>query len=142
MRELVYTIFISINRASFHLWWKKNLLKHQKGSKYFESGCRFGWAGGCVAEHRAGQSKHNYYLASKLSGTRKNSTLTKKFKLTKSAFNLGLSFYVPLISLSFLFSVFKFSARRTRTFFTWAAAWTRENTASKILITYNCPRQL
>ena len=39
MRQLVYTIFISNNRVSFHLWWIENLLKHQKVSKYFESDC-------------------------------------------------------------------------------------------------------
>ena len=39
MRQLVYTVFISNNRVSFYLWWKKNLLKHQKVSKYYESGC-------------------------------------------------------------------------------------------------------
>ena len=27
MRQLVYTMFISNNRASFHLWWKENLVK-------------------------------------------------------------------------------------------------------------------
>ena len=37
MRQLVYTMFISNNRASFHLWWNRNLLKHQKVSKYYES---------------------------------------------------------------------------------------------------------
>ena len=41
MRQLVYTIFISYNRASFHLWWKKNLIKYQKVSKYYESNCRY-----------------------------------------------------------------------------------------------------
>ena len=40
MRQLGYIMFISNNRASFHLWWNKNLLKHQKVSKYYESGCR------------------------------------------------------------------------------------------------------
>ena len=39
MRKFVYTMFVSNNRASFPLWWKENLLKHQKVSKYFESGC-------------------------------------------------------------------------------------------------------
>ena len=34
MRQLVYTMFISNNRASFHLWWKENLVKHQKVSKH------------------------------------------------------------------------------------------------------------
>ena len=33
-------MFISNNRASFRLWQKKNLLKHQKVSKYYKSGCR------------------------------------------------------------------------------------------------------
>ena len=33
----VYTTFISNNRASFHLWWKKNLVKHQRVSKYYEN---------------------------------------------------------------------------------------------------------
>ena len=34
-------MFIRSNRASFHfhLWWNKNLLKHQKVSKYYESSC-------------------------------------------------------------------------------------------------------
>ena len=40
MRQFIYTMFISNNRASFNLWWKENLLKHQKISKYYESGCR------------------------------------------------------------------------------------------------------
>ena len=33
MRQLVYTMFINYNRLSFHLGWKKNLLKHQRVSK-------------------------------------------------------------------------------------------------------------
>ena len=33
-------MFIGNNHASFHLWWKKNLVKHQKVSKY-ENGCVF-----------------------------------------------------------------------------------------------------
>ena len=37
VRQLVYTVFISNNRASFHLWWKQNLVKHQKVSKYYEN---------------------------------------------------------------------------------------------------------
>ena len=36
VRQLIYTMFISNNRASLHLWWKENLVKHQKLSKYFE----------------------------------------------------------------------------------------------------------
>ena len=36
MKQLVYKVFLSNNRASFHLWLKKNLVKHQKVSKYYE----------------------------------------------------------------------------------------------------------
>ena len=32
-------MFITNNHASFHLWWKENLLNHQKVSKYYEHGC-------------------------------------------------------------------------------------------------------
>ena len=32
--------FIFTNHASFHLWWKENLLKHKKVSKYYEHDCR------------------------------------------------------------------------------------------------------
>ena len=34
-------MFISNNRASFHLWWKENLVKHQKVSKYYENDCTY-----------------------------------------------------------------------------------------------------
>ena len=34
--QLVYTMFITINHASFHLWLKKNLVKHKKVSKFFD----------------------------------------------------------------------------------------------------------
>ena len=37
MRQFIYTMFISNNRASFFLWWKENLVKHQKVSKYYEN---------------------------------------------------------------------------------------------------------
>ena len=30
----VYHVYLSNNRASFHLWWKHNFVKHQKVSKY------------------------------------------------------------------------------------------------------------
>ena len=36
---LVYTMFISNNRATFHLWWKENFVKHQKVSEYHENDC-------------------------------------------------------------------------------------------------------
>ena len=39
MRQFVYAMFISNNQASFHLWCKENLTKHQKVSKYDENGC-------------------------------------------------------------------------------------------------------
>ena len=32
-------MIISSNLASFHLWWKENLIKHQKVSKYYENDC-------------------------------------------------------------------------------------------------------
>ena len=41
VRHLVYTTFINNNRTSFHLRWKKNLVKHQKVSKYYETDCRY-----------------------------------------------------------------------------------------------------
>ena len=35
MRQLVYTMLITYNHASFHLWWKENSVKYQKVAKYF-----------------------------------------------------------------------------------------------------------
>ena len=32
---------ISNNHAFFHLWWKENLAKRQKVSKYYENDCRY-----------------------------------------------------------------------------------------------------
>ena len=40
MRQLVYTMFITNNRSSFHLWWKEILVKCQKVSKCYEHDCR------------------------------------------------------------------------------------------------------
>ena len=37
VRQLVYTMFISNNCISLHLWWKENLVKHRKVSKYYET---------------------------------------------------------------------------------------------------------
>ena len=37
--QLVYYVFITNNRASYHLRWKKNLLKNQKVSKYYGNDC-------------------------------------------------------------------------------------------------------
>ena len=39
MRQLAYTIFISNNRATFHLWVRDNLVIHQKFSNYYENDC-------------------------------------------------------------------------------------------------------
>ena len=39
VRQLVYTKFISNSRASFHLWWKENLVKHQRVSRYYHYDC-------------------------------------------------------------------------------------------------------
>ena len=41
VRQLVYTMFISYNRTSFHLRWKENLVEHRKVSKYYETGFRY-----------------------------------------------------------------------------------------------------
>ena len=43
LRQLLYTMFISNNRASFHLWWRGNWVKHHKVSKYYESNYRILW---------------------------------------------------------------------------------------------------
>ena len=40
MRQLVYTMFVSNNCASFDMGWKGNLVKHQKVSKCYENDCR------------------------------------------------------------------------------------------------------
>ena len=34
-------MFVSNNRASFHLWCKENLVEHLKVSKYYENDCRY-----------------------------------------------------------------------------------------------------
>ena len=34
-------MFISNNRPSFHLWWKKNLVKHRNISRYYETDCSY-----------------------------------------------------------------------------------------------------
>ena len=39
MRQLVYTILISNNCSSLHLWWTENLVKPQQVSKYDEKDC-------------------------------------------------------------------------------------------------------
>ena len=41
VKELVYTMFITKNRALFHFQWRRNLLQHQKVSKYYENNRRF-----------------------------------------------------------------------------------------------------
>ena len=37
--QLVYTMFISNNRPSFHMCWNENLVKHRKVPKYYENDC-------------------------------------------------------------------------------------------------------
>ena len=44
VRQLVYTMFISNNCPSFHLLWKKNLVKDWEISKYYKTDCRFSMA--------------------------------------------------------------------------------------------------
>ena len=52
MRQLVYTMFISNNRPSFYLWWKENLAKHRKVSKYCETDCS------CFCDRLKGDQMH------------------------------------------------------------------------------------
>ena len=39
----IYTMFITNNHISFHLWLKKNFVKHQKVSKYYDQDCSAAW---------------------------------------------------------------------------------------------------
>ena len=39
VRQLVYVMFITNNRDSFHLWWHENFVKHQNVSKYYGKDC-------------------------------------------------------------------------------------------------------
>ena len=52
MRQLVYTMFISNNHPSFHLWWEENLVKHWKVSKDYETNC------GSSHEHQCSKYKN------------------------------------------------------------------------------------
>ena len=37
----MYAMFVTNNHASFHLWWKENLVKHQEVSKYYVHDCGY-----------------------------------------------------------------------------------------------------
>ena len=39
MSQLAYTMFITNNHDSFHLWWHENFVKHQNVSKYYDQDC-------------------------------------------------------------------------------------------------------
>ena len=39
MTQLLYTMFIGNDRASFHFWAQEHLLKHQRVSKYYHNEC-------------------------------------------------------------------------------------------------------
>ena len=39
MSQFLYTMFITNNDALFHLWWKENLAKYQKVSKFYIHEC-------------------------------------------------------------------------------------------------------
>ena len=41
VRQLVYTMFTRNNGTSSHLWWKENLVRHRKVSKYYETDSSF-----------------------------------------------------------------------------------------------------
>ena len=38
--RIYHVLFISNSRTSFHLWWRENLVKHQKIPKYYVNDCR------------------------------------------------------------------------------------------------------
>ena len=58
MRQLVYTMFISNNCLSLQLWWKGNLVKHRKVSKYCETDCGFGVSPSGFESRIAGLGSH------------------------------------------------------------------------------------
>ena len=62
MREFLYTMFISNNRASFCLWWNENLLKHQRVSKYYENDCCFNTFCQCLCKYHLFLHKQWSYL--------------------------------------------------------------------------------
>ena len=39
MSEPIYTVFITNNHPSLHLWCQENLLKHQKVLNYYDHEC-------------------------------------------------------------------------------------------------------
>ena len=41
MRQLVCSMFITNNHGLFHLWWKEDLVKHQKVSKFYDHDCSY-----------------------------------------------------------------------------------------------------
>ena len=41
--QLVYAMFITNNHSSFHFWWKKNLVKNQNFSKYYDQDSSSSW---------------------------------------------------------------------------------------------------
>ena len=53
-------MFIGNNRSSFHLWWKKNFVKHPKVSEYYETDCRCVWFW-----QKFFKTKHTYFSNSK-----------------------------------------------------------------------------
>ena len=40
VRRLVYTMLITNSHLSFHLWWKQNMVKHQKVWEYYDHDCK------------------------------------------------------------------------------------------------------
>ena len=54
MRQLAYIMFISNNRAPFHLWWKEKFLEHWKVPKYYETDCKFIIISSNLAEKKIG----------------------------------------------------------------------------------------
>ena len=56
-------MFITNNHASFHLWWKENLLIYQNVSKYYEHGCLQNFLSFSMSFLTAFIVKNSYILA-------------------------------------------------------------------------------
>ena len=90
MRQLVHTMFISDNHTSFHLWWKENLAKYLKVSKYYDNGCR--WKKKALVVQLGGHSQ-DLYIRSNILWRSVNDTCIVSFAFNKTmpGCQLGIS---------------------------------------------------
>ena len=74
MRQLIYTMFISNNHASFHLWSGENLVKYKKVSKYYENYFRllptYFTSNSSLFNHDLNRSSLVYMFSLRFSGSR------------------------------------------------------------------------